>query len=155
MADMTEKRFRSYERELEHVKSQLEESLIAQRNAQDLGDLSENEEYATSRKHSEELAARRSELELLLAEANIVPVDRSPRISIGSTLEVCKVDSDGNPLGSPRVFTFEEKGDTILMGVLSTQSSLGKVILNGTSGIYRIPDNGGISYLVKKVIVDE
>ena len=155
MADMTEKRYRLYERELERVKEQLEEALVAQRNAQDLGDLSENEEYATSRKRSEELASRRAELELLIAEANIVPVDRSPRISIGSTLEVCRVDANGKPIEEPRVFTFEEKGDTVLMGVLGVNSSLGKVILNGTSGIYRIPDNGGISYLVKKVISDE
>ena len=41
------------------------------------------------------------------------------------------------------------------MGVLGIRSSLGRVVLNGTSGVYRIPDNGGLTYSVKKVISDD
>lgn len=155
MADITEKRYREYERELEHIKESLDEVLAAQQAAQDLGDLSENEEYATARKRSEELSARRAELETILAEANIVPVDKSPRITIGSVVDVCQLDSNNDPIGETRRFTIEEEGDTVLMGVLGIRSSLGRVVLNGTSGIYRIPDNGGLTYSVKKVISDD
>lgn len=155
MADMTEKRFRLMERELEQVKTALEEMLVVQRAAQDLGDLSENEEYATARKNSEELAAKKAELEMALAEANIVPVDRSPRITIGSVVDVCMVDEKDEPVEETRRFTVEAEGDTILMKVLSTRSSLGKAILNGTCGIYRIADNGGLRYKVQKVFTDE
>lgn len=152
MAQMTEKKYKTLRGEYLKVKSKLEDAMAEQQRAQDAGDLRENEEYATARTRTEAITKQKAELEKLLSEAEIVPEDKSPRITIGSVVDVCKVDDSGNPIGQIRRFTLDQTGDTVLKGVLGITSSLGKAILNGTSGLYKIPDNGGLTYNVKKVL---
>lgn len=152
MAQMTENRYRKLKAELVVVKEKHAAAIEEQEIAKGFGDLSENAEYETARRAAEAYAQKKMDLEQMIAEAEIIEEDRSPRIVIGSVVEICKVDDNDKPIGNPRVFTVEAKGDTVLMGVLGVNSSLGKKILNGTSGIYRIPDNGGLRYSVRKVI---
>lgn len=152
MAKMTEKRFKELRQNLMKLGNNLDDAIKEQQRAMAAGDLRENEEYATARARTESLRKQRSELEEQLASAEVVPENRSPRIVIGSTIDVCKVKSDGTPIGEPRRFTLEESGDTVVKKVLGIHSSLGKLIVNGTDGIYRVAEGGGIYYFVKKVV---
>lgn len=152
MAQMTETKYNNLRKELLRTKAKLNESMIEQQRAQGLGDLRENEEYITARARTESLSQQKSSLEVLIAEAEIVPEDHSPRIGIGSVVDVTPLDNQENPVGSTRRFTLEFKGSTVLDGVLGVKSSLGKVIMNGADGVYKIPDNGGLMYRVTKVL---
>lgn len=149
---ITEKKFMELTRELHTVKNALEESLVEQAAAAAAGDLRENEEYETSRANSERLSNRKRELENLLSDADVVQNDNTPRISLGSTVDVTKVNADGTPLSETRRFVLESEGDTVLKRTLGVESPLGKEILNGTNGIYFVHNNGGIYYHVAKVL---
>lgn len=151
MALMTEARYNKLSKELVAVKAKLEVALVEQAAAQELGDLRENTEYETARMVSESLVKKKAELEDELANAQIVENDNSPRITVGSTVDVCRVDAKGSPVEDARRFVVEAKGDTVIQGILGVNSPLGKVILNGTNGIYRVVENGGVQYQVKKV----
>lgn len=152
MAQMSETRYRKLKEEIVSVKKKHEEAMEAMAVAREFGDLRENEEYSTARRNSEEYARRIAEIEEELNNAEIVTDDHSPRITIGTTVDVCRVDNDGKPLEEPRRFRVDAHGDTVIQGVLGINSSLGRAILNGTSGIYRVVDNGGVIYNVKKVL---
>lgn len=149
---ITEKKFIELKKELEVVSAALEDSLAAQGAAAAQGDLSENEEYATTRANSSRLMARKADLMRLIDEAEVVASDNSPRITIGSTVEVTKVDANDNQIGETRCFVVETSGDTIIKKVLGVDSPLGKEIINGTDGIYTVQNNGGIRYRVHKVL---
>lgn len=149
--EITERNLLALKKELNTVCLDLEESLLAQGKAAELGDLSENEEYATARAASARLMNRKSELEKMISEAVVVPNDNSPRISIGSTVDVVRVNRDDEPIGEPRRFTLEAHGDTVLKRIIGAGSPLGKEIMNGVSGIYTVQNSGGIRYRVIKV----
>lgn len=146
--EITESRYIELGKELHEVKLALDASLEEQRVAAALGDLRENEEYAIARANTERLLNRKSELEILLADATVVEADNSHVIGLGSKVRVKRVGSNSEP----RVFKLETSGTTILDGVLGTESPLGKIILNGTDGVYTVHSNGGIDYSVEKVI---
>lgn len=149
---MTERSYKQTERRLYEAKKELSVALEAQRDAASIGDLSENTEYETARADVERLTKEIDRLETSLRDAEIVPEDNSPRITIGSVVDVVRLDRDGKPVTEPRRFRYDASGDTVLMGVLGVRSSLGQAIYNGTSGVYTIPDNGGITYRVTKVV---
>lgn len=151
MARMTERRYLELKQLLQKINENLDDAIKEQQRTMAAGDLRENEEYATARARTESLVKQKTDLEEQLANTEIVQEDRSPRIVIGSLIDICKVKSDGTPLGEPRRFTLEESGDTILKKILGVNSSLGKAIINGTDGIYRVAEGGGIYYSVKKV----
>lgn len=152
MAAVTKKHYKVMQDELNKLVEALEEvnTLLAQ--AREAGDLSENEEYATARSKQSTLTTRISALRREINEAEIVEDDNSPIITIGSVVDVTEVSSDGTPLGETRRLTVESSGDTVIRKVLGVNSQLGSTILNGTSGIYRITNRGGIYYKVEKVI---
>ena len=152
MAQMTEARFKRLKAELITVKEKQVQAIAEMEEAKQFGDLRENSEYETARAKSEQLTARKTQLEEEIADAEIVEEDRSPRITIGSIVDICKLDGNGKPIGPTRRLTVDSHGDTVLQKILGVNSSLGKTILNGTSGIYQIPDNGGIQYQVTKVV---
>lgn len=149
---ITEKRFLELTREMRTVQDELSRSLEEQSKAAAFGDLSENEEYATARANSERLMKRKRDIECELSDVEIVPMDQSPKISLGSTVRVTKVSKNGESLGETRQFVLESAGDTVLKGILGVNSPLGKEILNGSDGIYFVHVNGGIYYKVEKVI---
>ncbi len=153
MVQMTESRYYELKKELAKVSEDLDKALAEQRDAiERFGDARENEEYESARNAAKNLNSRKNELEIMIGEAEIVPEDRSPRIVIGSVVDVTEVTEDGKPLSETRRFTLESTGDTITKKILGVKSPLGKFVLNGTSSIYRIPIGGGIYYSVKKVI---
>ena len=147
---MSEAQYKSKKMELADVQEALEAALEVQSVAAELGDLSENEEYSTSRAEAERLLREKDRLEAELYDVEIVRPDSSPHITLGSVIEVCKVDESGTPISKVRTFRLEASGNTVTQGILGANSSLGRTILNGTSGIYLIPDNGGIRYHVRK-----
>lgn len=149
---MTKTRYRELTERRDALVEEHQHTLRLISEAAGLGDLSENEEYATARAAEARVSNELSALEARLAEAEIVDADTSPRITIGSVIEVCKVNKNHEDIEEPRRFTFESEGDTILQGILGAESSLGKAIFNGNSGFYDIPDNGGLTYRVKKII---
>lgn len=149
---ITEKHFLELTRELRTVQDALTKSLEEQSKAASFGDLSENEEYASARANSERLLKRKRDIEYELSDVEIVPMDQSPKISLGSTVKVTKVTKDGTPLAEARQFILESAGDTVLKGILGVNSPLGKEILNGSDGIYFVHTNGGIYYKVEKVL---
>lgn len=150
--EMTERMYKETSERLYAAKTEYNKALEAQRDAASIGDLSENTEYETARQLVERLSKEISKLETNIREAEIVPEDLSPRITIGSVIDVTRLDANGNPVGEPRRFLYDASGDTILKGVLGVKSSLGQAIYNGTDGVYTIPDNGGIDYVVRKVL---
>lgn len=151
---ITESKYIELKKELHAVKQALDASLREQELAASQGDLSENEEYATSRANSERLNNRKHEIENILNEAEVVSNDSSPRISLGSRIRVTRVTKTGEPLAESREFVLDSEGDTILKGVVGVDSPLGKEILNGTDGIYFVHNNGGIYYNVEKIMVN-
>lgn len=152
---ITEKQYKRKVQQLKDVKEELMHMLELQSEAANEGDLKENEEYHTARAAAERLAIEKDKLESEIADAEIVAIDNSPRISLGSLIEFYKVDSDGKPLSEPRRVHLEASGDTVIQKILGINSSLGKAVLNGTDGVYTIPDNGGINYYVRKIIEDD
>lgn len=148
---LTDRAYREKSSKLQLIYAELEQSKEAMRAAAAEGDLRENAEYESARDKVVVLTKQKSELEEELDRAEIVYEDNSQRITIGSYVEVTKVDRKNQPLGPTRTFRVEEHGDTVIAGILGVHSSLGKIILNGTSNYYDIPDNGGIRYQVKKV----
>lgn len=152
MAAVTKKHYKAMQEELTKLLEALDEvnGLLAE--AREAGDLSENEEYATARSKQGTLTTRISALRREINEANIVEDDKSPIITIGSVVDVTEVTSNGEPLGETRRFTVESSGDTVIRKILGAGSQLGSTILNGTSGIYRINNAGGIYYKVEKII---
>lgn len=151
---ITERQYKSKVAQLKQVKAQLTGVLELQSTAAEAGDLRENEEYATARSEAERLSREKEKLEYEILEAEIVTANNSPCITLGSLIEFCKVDAAGNPLSSPRRVRLEASGNTVLQQILGANSSLGKAVLNGTDGIYTVPDNGGINYNVTKIIED-
>lgn len=149
--EITIRKYKEYEKALSETIDSLVEVQELQKRAAEQGDLSENEEYSTARAEAERLNGERLRLETLLSEAEIVPEDHSSRITLGSTIEFCKVDEKGNPISELRRLVLESSGDSITQGILGVNSSLGKAILNGTNGIYSVHEQGGIRYQVKKV----
>ena len=149
---ITEKKFIEAKKELANVSLALEKSLEEQSKAAAQGDLSENEEYATARANSSRLMNRKKELERVIEEAVIVSDDNSPRIALGSKIEVTRVNEKDEPIAETRTFTLEAEGDTILKKVIGVDSPLGKEILNGVDGVYQVQNNGGIRYYVKKIV---
>jgi transcription elongation factor GreA len=140
-----------YQNELATCEAAYEEAVKMQVSAKEFGDLSENEEYATASAQVRRLSQRIKELKDILNDYEIIPADNSPRITIGSTVEVTRVDANGNKLKDARVFRLDSEGDTILEGVLGIKSPLGSAILNGTDGTFKIANDGGKYYKVRKL----
>jgi hypothetical protein len=70
---------------------------------------------------------------------------------IGDYINVQKVSDRGEPVGDIRTLRIASQGDTIHKETLGVESPLGKLILNGTDGIYTVQAPGGVvKYNVKK-----
>lgn len=152
MGQLTERAYKEKMKKLQSVIRSLEDSKEELRRSAEDGDLSENAEHDAARDSVIHLSQMKVNLEAELAEAEVIAEDNSPRITIGSVVEVCKVNKNNEPLEEPRQFRIEEHGDTVIAGILGIHSSLGAAILNGTSNYYDIPDNGGLRYKVTKII---
>lgn len=133
----------------------LEFYLDEQRKARDKGDLSENEEYSTASKNVQQSRQRLIQIADELADVEIIEIDKGPRIGLGCKVEIIETDENHKPLAEPRQFYLDEKGDTIIDKVLGIHSVLGKAILNGTNGSYKIQTEMGTMYYDVKKILEE
>lgn len=148
---MTVNRYKQKKLELLDLEHQYEECLDNINSAAAKGDLSENAEYQSARDEAEQILNRKNRLKEELTNVEIIESDISKRISLGSVVDVTQLDIHNKPIKETRRFTLEEHGDTVVQKILGAKSPLGKAILNGTDGIFEIPDNGGRKYFVKKV----
>lgn len=148
---VTRRQYRELENKLKSVNSSLQSALESQREAQALGDLSENEEYTTARAEAERLMVEKHRIESIINDAEIEVDRNSSRITLGCTVDVCKVSANGEEIGKVRRFRLELNGDTITQQVLGANSPLGMAILNGADGIYTVQNNDGIHYRVRRV----
>ncbi len=156
MVLMNDKRYYEKKKRLAELKLEKEDAIKQLQEARSYGDLRENNAYDCARENLENITREERRLEEELQEAEIVPDDRGPRITIGSVIDVTKVDADGTPRGETRRFTVESSGDTIVKKVIGVKSPLGMAILNGTDAIYKVPTmHGAMFYQVKKVIGSE
>ena len=145
---ITQYRYDALIKEQEKLNEDLEFYLDEQRKARDKGDLSENEEYSTASKNVQQIADE-------LADVEIIEIDKGPRIGLGCKVEIIETDENHKPLAEPRQFYLDEKGDTIIDKVLGIHSVLGKAILNGTNGSYKIQTEMGTMYYDVKKILEE
>lgn len=155
MAQITQKGYKRAKEKLASINIQLDEAIKERAIAKEHADLSENAEYETACAKVSELTNKKATLESQLDGAEIVEADRGPRICIGSIIEVCRVDDSDKPAGPVRRFELDAHGCTITDGILGAGSPLGKAIMNGTDGIYKVASSGGIRYMVKKVRDEE
>lgn len=150
---ITQYRYDALIAEQEELNANLEIYLEEQRKARDKGDLSENEEYAAASTNVQQSRQRLIQIADELADVEILEIDKGPRIGLGCKVEITEVTSSGEPLAKPRQFYLDEHGDTVIEGVLGTNSVLGKAILNGTNGTYKIQTEiGTLFYYVKKIL---
>jgi len=121
---------------LDEIKSELDGLLkqrvsIAERikQARELGDLSENAEYQTAREEQDRLEARISELEHVVANAQIIKKPRSDgKVVLGSTVEL----KDG---GKPKTFQIVGTMEADpLNGKLSDESPIGQELMGKAVG---------------------
>lgn len=143
-------------REEESIRSELpriEEEVIK---AREKGDLSENSEYDAAINEQSMALNRLKEIESILNESIVASSNTGSEITIGSFFYLQEVDKDGNPLEDRRIFMLDSV-EMILQGIIGTSSNLGKLILNGTSGIYQVMSKTSeiIYYNVEKVINGE
>ncbi|HVX58883.1 MAG TPA: transcription elongation factor GreA [Candidatus Saccharimonadales bacterium] len=130
------KLFRLTQSGLDEIKGELG-SLIAQRThvadrikqARELGDLSENAEYQTAREEQDRLEARISELEHVVANAQVIKKPKSDgSVRLGSSV---KLKNDGMTKEFQVVGTMEADP---LNGKLSDESPIGKLLIGKKVG---------------------
>ena len=152
---LSKNRFDEYKKELAEKIELLDKARKRLNDAREYGDLSENAEYETARNEVRLLTSDVEQLQKIMNEAEVISTNsNSKTISIGDRIKVTKIDGDTKePLAEPREFVLEEKGDTVIHKILSSNSPLGKQILGKYSGIFFLPLNGGVWYNVEKIFV--
>lgn len=148
---LTRQEVTAYEEKLQEIDRKLVEILEAQRVARDMGDLSENEEYASATREAKKLQKEKYEINDLLEKCVIIEPEDFVQIMIGATVGITQLGDNNKPIAEERVFQIASKGNT-LKGTLGIDSPLGKAILNGTDGVYTIQTVSGVKhYSVRKV----
>ncbi len=128
---LTKEKFKELTEELNVLKTEKRTKIAAELEyAKSLGDLSENAEYHEAREEQGALEDRISQLETILASAEIVEVHHSNTIEIGSKATVTKKGSKDS-----RVFTIvgSEEINTEA-GKISFKSPLGSALLGKKKG---------------------
>lgn len=135
---ITEIQKKKYENRLEELLRDEPKLKQVVKNAQDLGDFSENSELDAARNELANNRLEQSTITNILNSTEVVPYDKSDLITIGSLVEViCPLLNDGNKT----VMLISDTGDCLLEGILNTSTPLGKVILGNASGEFKVGDN--------------
>lgn len=140
---ITEFMYTKLSKRLSVLKAELPDAKAKYKAAYDLGDLRENEEYATARDKLNKLRLEISTTEELM-NSDIISYDKSDRITLGS---IVVVENQELP-DSKAVYLIENIGGPLLEGVLNTSSPLGSKVLNQTSGDFEV---NGYTYKVTKI----
>lgn len=149
---MTAKELQHKRDRLAIAQQDLDKTLADMKAARDQGDLSENSEYDAARDRYRDLHNEIVQLSNEIENCEIVHDDKSPIIRIGSTIKVVQLNEAGESIGSEKLLTVAQHGDTIIRKTLGITSPLGKVILGKSSGIFEIVCNGKRKFKVEKVL---
>lgn len=128
---LTKEKFEELTKELNVLKTEKRSKIASELEyAKSLGDLSENAEYHEAREEQGVLEDRISQLELILASAEIVAVHHSNTVEIGSKATVQKKGSKDS-----RVFTIVGSEEiNVDAGKISFKSPLGSSVLGKKKG---------------------
>lgn len=129
---MKERLIRKFEDEIASLERELKLELPKEiKRARELGDLSENAEYAAAKERQRLLEARIGMLKKRVAEIALINIDKIPgdRVGFGSTLHV--VESNGERFVYKLVMP--EDADAA-KGLISTTSPIGRAFLNKEPG---------------------
>lgn len=149
---MTAKELQHKRDRLAIAQHDLDKTLADMKAARDQGDLSENSEYDAARDRYRDLHNEIVQLSNEIENCEIVHDDKSPIIRIGSTIKVVQLNEAGESIGSEKLLTVAQHGDTIIRKTLGATSPLGKVVLGKSSGIFEIVCNGKRKFKVEKVL---
>lgn len=156
MKKISQKVYALYQEEIQELKEKMPELILAKEITKSEGDLSENTPYDIAVAELNSAIQRQAELEDLLANAMVMTDNGGLEITIGSYVEVVKVDNQGKQIGRPKLFILDsvEKWSS---GILGTDAPLGKEILNNRSGMYDVQTekSGLIHYKVTKLKGDD
>ncbi len=147
---LTKEKFEELTEELNTLKTEKRTKIAAELEyAKSLGDLAENAEYHEAREEQGALEDRISQLESILASAEIVAVHHSNTVEIGTKATVLKSGSK-----EPRTFTIvgTEEINT-LDGKISFKSPLGIALLGKKKGeefVVKTPA-GDVTYTVSSI----
>src|SRR5262245_16092110 len=129
---MKDKLIRKFEEEIQALDRELKLELPKEiKRARELGDLSENAEYAAAKERQRLVEARIGMLRKRVSEIAMINVDRIPsdRAGFGSTLHVV----EGN--GEKHVFQLVMPEDAdAAKGLISTTSPIGRALINREPG---------------------
>ena len=135
---ITEIQKKKYENRLKELQEDEPKLKIVVKNAQDLGDFSENSELDAARSELANNRLEQSSIKNILNSAEVVPYDKSNLITIGSLVEVvCPLLNDGKKT----TMLISDSGDCLLEGVLNTSTPLGKIVVGNVSGEFRVGNN--------------
>lgn len=149
---MTAKELQHKRDRLAIAQQDLDKTLADMKAARDQGDLSENSEYDAARDRYRDLHNEIVQLSNEIENCEIVHDDKSQIIRIGSTIKVVQLNEAGESIGSEKLLTVAQHGDTIIRKTLGATSPLGKVVLGKSSGIFEIVCNGKRKFKVEKVL---
>ncbi len=128
---LTKEKHKELTIELEHLKTVRRKEIAEELEfAKSLGDLSENAEYHEARESQAALEDRISQLESILASAQIVKAHHSDTVDIGSTVHVKKV---GDKTAKVYTIVGSEEAD-MAAGKISFKSPLGEAMLSKKKG---------------------
>lgn len=148
---LTEERLGELKTELEHLKSKARLEVAERlKRAKELGDLSENAEYAEAREEQNRVESRIEELEQIIKNSVIIKRESAKKaaaVDIGSTVEVAKEGKQFRFFIGGRSETKPEAG------FISNESPLGNGLLGhkvGDSIVVKTP-TGEARYKITKI----
>lgn len=129
---MKDRLIKKFEEQIAALDRELKRELPREiKRARELGDLSENAEYAAAKERQRLVEARIGMLKKRLAEIALINIDRIPadRAGFGSTLHV--IENTGEKLVFQLVMPEDADGSK---GLISTTSPIGRAFLNREEG---------------------
>lgn len=153
---ITAERLDELKKELEHLKTAKRIEISDRlKKAKELGDLSENAEYAEARDEQERIEKRILDLEDIVLNAQVIKKSSDKSfVDIGSTVEVAR-DLATQTGGKTMKFFITGSNETRPeLGQISNESPLGKALLNRKAGdtvTVETPDGRKVNYKIIKI----
>lgn len=149
--ELTSAMINSLKNELEQLPEKIKSKISEMNSALEFQDLSENEEYHTSRKEVEKLKNRESEIKNILDRCVQVNSVSNKLIGTGSLVSLFEVQENGESkeLG---IFMVDSVGSMIIDGRISVSSPIYKVIFGNEPGEFYVKspiDSNSTKYLVE------
>ena len=147
---LSKEKFKQLTTELEELKTVKRKEVADELEfAKSLGDLSENAEYHEAREAQAALEDRITQLESILANAEIVTAHHSTKVEVGSKVHVKKV---GDKAEKTYMLVGSEEAD-MAVGKISFKSPLGQAMLEKSKGdefSFNAP-SGAVKYTIVSI----